>query len=201
MLKNKKYQKVVAITGGIGTGKSLICKVFSVLGALVYSADDRAKYLVQNSVILKSQICNLLGDEAYDFNGNYDRKFVSQKVFEDDSLLKQLNDLVHPFVKEDFESFINSNSNVPLIIYEAALLINKDVVFDFLVWVDAPLELRISRVIQRDKRSRDQVLAIIAKQPTPSQFTEIADFVVVNDNTQSVLKQIMHIKNELDLTL
>ncbi len=198
MVKNNKNTKILAVTGGIGTGKSLVCKVFSVLGALVYSADQRAKDLIQNSDQLKYEIGNLLGKEAYDAQGNYDRVFVAKKVFQDNRLLSRLNTLVHPFVRQDFIQFVQLNHQAPLIVYEIALLASKEPIFDYILWIDTPLNVRIDRIKKRDSRTKEQILAIIKNQPTKEQFLEIADFVICNDNSKSILKQIAQINGLLN---
>ena len=112
----------VGITGGIGTGKTLVCKVFSTLAIPIYNADSRAKWLMNNDTNLKSNIVQLIGKEAYNKQDNLDSKFIASIVLKDETLLQKLNQLVHPKVGEDFENWVSMQFHVPFVLKEAALL-------------------------------------------------------------------------------
>ncbi len=186
---------IVGVTGGIGSGKSIVCKVFETLGAVTYYADDRAKWLMNNDPKLIGEVKKLFGDEAYK-NGSIDRKFIADKAFQDQSVLDQLNALVHPAVGNDLSQWIDENKHAPLLLKEAALLfetgsykkLNKTIL------VTAPEEIRIQRVVQRDPhRSQTDVEAIIDKQLKDEEKIPLADFIIENDGGQSVIKQVMEL--------
>jgi len=187
---NKHYQ--IGVTGGIGSGKSTVCKIFSILNIPVYDADTRAKQLMNENHELISQITNLFGKEAYDDSGQLNRKFIAKSVFEDKKALARLNSLVHPSVAEDYLKWREDQSS-ELVIEEAALLFEGgiDKRLDFIVVVAAPDELRISRVIQRDKRTEEQIRAIMANQWEQEKKIKLADFVIRNDNTTPVIPQVL----------
>lgn len=190
---------VVGVTGGIGSGKSTICKIFEVLGCKTYYADDRAKWLMENDLTLVEGVKNLFGDDAY-LKEILDRKAIAEKAFKDSSLLKKLNDLVHPSVKEDFEKWVAENSDLKILLKEAALLFETGSYkeLDQCILVVADEQTRIDRVIQRDAhRNEEGVKAIISKQMTDKQKIPLADFVIHNDGNESVIKQVLEIYSKL----
>jgi dephospho-CoA kinase len=185
----------VGITGGIGSGKSLICKIFEQQGYPVYYSDKRAKYLINTHKELQQHIVALLGKEAFD-NGEYNRNYVAKKVFLDNDLLNQLNALVHPYVDEDFKIFITSN-DAKIVFKESALLFDNDSYkeLDETIYVSSPTSLRVERVKQRDSfRSEEEIRAIINKQFPEFKAVLLADYVVVNDEVESVLEQLDEIE-------
>ena len=185
---------IIGITGGIGTGKSIICKVFEVLGVPVYYADQRAKWLTNNNLQLRKEIKELLGRDAYDSSGQYNRKWVASQVFDNPPLLQILNGLVHPRVFEDTKRWLTQQQNHAYVLREAALTdaagngndLNKIIV------VNAPLDLRIRRIKKRDtQRTEAEILAIISRQKTEQAFQQIADYQIVNDEKQLLIPQIL----------
>jgi dephospho-CoA kinase len=188
-----KNQKLIGITGGIGSGKSLICKIFATMDIPVYDADSRAKSLMNNDLDLKNSIQNLLGEQAYTPAGEYNRPWVASQVFNNPDLLKQLNSIVHPRVREDSKTWISQYSNAPFLLYEAALMkaAGDGNMFDKVIVVNAPIDLRIKRVMKRDKRSEQEVRDIIARQISDEERLQIADFIIENDDKQSVLEQVL----------
>ncbi len=186
-------QKIIGITGGIGSGKSLICKIFSTMNIPVYDADSRAKSLMNNDLVLKSSIQNLLGEQAYTPAGEYNRPWVASQVFNNPDLLKQLNSIVHPRVREDSQAWVKQHSNAPFLLYEAALMkaAGDGNMFDKVIVVNAPIDLRIKRVMKRDKRSEKEIRDIIARQISDEERLKIADFVIENNDKQSVLEQVL----------
>ncbi|WP_425393088.1 dephospho-CoA kinase [Ekhidna sp.] len=195
-------QLFIGITGGIGSGKTTVCRVFEVLGAKTYYADDRAKMLMHSDEKLVSQIKELFGEEAY-VDGKLDRKYIAEKVFKDDALLEKLNGLVHPAVGMDVEQWRNENPDADLLLKEAALLFETGSykALDKNILVTAPEEVRIERVVSRDKhRNRSDVKAIIDKQMSDEEKRPLADYVVNNDGSESIIKQVMKIYQELVVT-
>ncbi len=188
--------KVIGITGGIGSGKSIICKVFELLGVPVYYADARANWLTNNDLQLRKEIKELLGRQAYDENGQYNRKWVASQVFDNPELLKMLNMLIHPRVFEDTKKWLASHQNQPYVVREAAIsnAAGQGNDLDKIIVVNCPTEVRIERIQQRDpQRSDEQIRAIIARQKTDEEFAKIADYQIINDDSQLVLPQISRI--------
>ena len=190
-----KSQKIIGITGGIGSGKSLICKIFSTMNIPIYDADSRAKYLINNDLSLKNSIKNLLGENAYLPTGIYNRKWVASQVFNNPDLLKQLNSLVHPCVHKDSHDWVKKYSKSPFLIYEAALMkaAGDNNMFDKVIVINAPINLRIQRIQVRDKRSEQEIKDIIARQISDEERLKIADYVIENDDKEPVLEQVLEL--------
>lgn len=193
-MKDNKTQKLIGITGGIGSGKSIICKIFEVLGVPVYYADERAKWLTNNDLQLRKEIKELLGREAYDSNGLYNRKWVAGQVFANPELLKILNSLIHPRVFEDTKLWIKQHQNYTYILREAALTnaAGNGNDLDKLIVVTSPLELRIERIKKRDpQRTEEEIRAIIARQKTEGEFLQIANYQIINNEIQLLIPQVL----------
>lgn len=188
--------KVIGITGGIGSGKSIICKVFELLGVPVYYADSRANWLTNNDLQLRKEIKELLGRQAYDENGQYNRKWVASQVFDNSQLLQMLNMLIHPRVFDDTKKWLTLYQNQPYVVREAAIsnATGERYDLDKTIVVSCPIEVRIKRILQRDpQRSDEQIRAIIARQKTEEEFSKIADYQIINDDEKLVLPQILRI--------
>ncbi|MBK7817184.1 MAG: dephospho-CoA kinase [Sphingobacteriaceae bacterium] len=155
---------IVGLTGGIGTGKSTVVKLFELLGAKTFNSDENAKeqYFVP---AIKQQVIDLLGKECYADEKTLNRKFISTKIFSDTTLLKKLNAIIHPAVIKDFKAFANSYPGT-LIIKESALLFEVGLIkeLDKVILVTSPLELRIERVMKRDNLSREEIMNKIKSQ-------------------------------------
>ncbi len=186
----------IGITGGIGSGKSTVCRIFHVLGIPIYNADNEAKYLMANDKALKSSVINLLGSESYK-NNQLNREFIASKVFKDKDLLKKLNALVHPAVKNDFIKW-SEKQKAPYVIYEAALMIESGSykLLDKVLVVTAPLEQRIARVCERDKVHQEKVLARINNQLDQEEMLKYADHVITNDGKISLISQVLELHLE-----
>lgn len=197
MLSNSHFQRPlrVGITGGIGSGKTTACKIFEEFGIPIYYADLQAKRLMQEDPIVRQGLIELFGPAAFSENGTLNRSLISKAVFENAPLLSQLNGIVHPAVFRDVERWHGSFSNVPYTLKEAAILFESGSYQEMhlVVTVSAPVELRISRVMQRDGVSREAVAARMANQWPDEQKVELADFVIVNDGRQMVLPQVWRI--------
>ena len=182
----------VGLTGGIGSGKSLVASVFELYRIPVYYADSRARVLMQSDSGLRSQIRSLLGDEAY-VNDRLNRAFVASRVFQDEGLLQGLNALVHPAVGKDFEQWSKQvRSPHGYILKEAALIFEagsyKELDKVIMVW--APEALRVKRVMERDQVSAEDVNARMQNQWSDDRKAKLSDVVIVNDNSAPLLRQI-----------
>lgn len=173
----------VAITGGIGSGKSTLCQYFTQNGITLYDSDRRAKALMTSDEQLRGQITALLGADAYGDLG-LNRAYVAERIFGDDALRDALNGLVHPAVFADFECVASKAeaADAPYIIFESAVLFESGLAdqFDYSVAVLAPQELRISRVVTRDGLTVEQVQARIDAQLSDDVLHSKADYSVVN---------------------
>lgn len=184
----------IGITGGIGSGKSIICRVFQNLGIPVYDADSRAKWIVNNHPDLRKELIAEFGQEAYDVNGNYNRAYMAQQVFNDGNRVKVLNQLIHPRVGQDFLDWSNQNAQAPYLLKEAALMFESGsyLALNKVITVFAPNEVRIKRILKRDPfRSEDQIKAIFGKQLAEDEKMKRADFVVNNDDQHLVIPQVL----------
>lgn len=200
MSENKQNSKLkIGITGGIGSGKTTVCKIFETLGIPIYYADDRAKWLMINDSNLIKRIKDLLGEKAYNEDGSLNRAFIANIVFQDKAKLEKLNAIVHPAVFIDGNDWHEAQKNVPYTLKEAALLFEgKGHQFlDKMITVTAPKELRIERVINRDKTTREAILARMDKQLPDEKKVEMADFVVYNDGKESLIDQVLKIHHQV----
>lgn len=185
----------VGITGGIGSGKTTICKIFEMLEVPIYYADDRAKYLMLNDKVLVGKISNLFGSKAYTKDGELNRAYISSIVFADQSMLEKLNQIVHPAVRLDGENWFKAQATQPYALKEAALHFESGgyQLMDKMITVFAPADVRIERVMQRDNTTAEAVKARIDKQFPDSKKMELSDYVIYNDNRQSIIKQVMDV--------
>lgn len=185
----------VGITGGIGSGKTTICKVFEQLGIPIYYADDRAKWLMQHDEVLIHKISNLFGEQAYTKSGALNRDYISSIVFSNRSMLDKLNQIVHPAVRIDGENWFASHNNQPYALKEAALHFESGgyKLMDKMITVFAPENIRIERVMKRDKTTAEAVKARIDKQLPDSQKMALSDYVIYNDNQHSIIQQVMQV--------
>lgn len=177
----------VGITGGIGSGKSIICQLFSSLGIAVYDADNAAKKLMITDQNLKREIINCFG-KVYDDSGNLKRSLLAEKVFSNKEALLKLNGLVHPFVVNDYVQW-ERKQNSAYVMREAAILFESgtDAGLDFIIAVDAPEEVRVTRSMLRDNRTAEQVRSIMLHQLPSAVRNRRADFVINNDGETALL--------------
>jgi dephospho-CoA kinase len=196
-MRSKPFQ--IGITGGIGSGKSTICKIFTCLGVPVYDADSRAKSIMTTDGILIAQIKKEFGDLAYLSDGSLDREYLSRVIFENQEKRTLLNQMVHPRVAADTDRWLDQNREATYVVREAALLIESGAYLrvDKVLLVTAPEELRIKRVLARDPhRLREEVVKIMATQLPEEEKKKVADVVVYNDETQLLVPQILHLHNQ-----
>lgn len=191
---NKPLQ--VGVTGGIGSGKSLVCKVFSALGVPVYDADSRAKAIMTTDGILVSQIKAEFGDLAYNIDGSLNRSYLSEQIFQYPHLRERLNALVHPRVAIDTEQWVNQQAGYRYVIREAALMYESGSYkkLNASILVAAPETLRMKRVRQRDpQRTEDAIRKIMEAQMPEEEMRKRADFIIENDEMQLVIPQIIQL--------
>lgn len=196
-LKNQPLR--IGITGGIGSGKTTICKLFETSGIPVYYADAAAKHLMVHNPDLVSQIKAHFGTEAYTQSGELNRAYLAGIVFHDEKKLKLLNSLVHPVVEKDAQAWHARQQDAPYTLKEAALIFESGSHrhLDRVIYVYAPLELRIKRVMERDHVSRDEVLARVRNQWPEEDKIALSDHVIINDNTLSVIQQVHKLHRRL----
>ena len=192
--------KVIGLTGGIGSGKTTVSKMFKSLGVPVYNADLEAKKLMQSSFKLKQKIKQLLGNQAY--NGNQINKaFISKNIFNNPKLLAKMNALVHPEVAKHYKHWLSKQSAI-YVVKEVAILfeIGAQDEFDYILTVTAPESLRIQRLIQRDQTTEKGIRAIMSNQLDTSVKVLKSDFVIHNIDIKNSSKQVYDIHNEIHKT-
>lgn len=182
----------VGITGGIGSGKSYVARVFKALGVPFYDADKEAKLIMNNSPIIADKLIDAFGHQVYTAEGQLDREFLGEMVFKDIAKLKRLNEIVHPVVIQHGEDWAEKQT-FAYSLKEAALLFESGSYkqLDYTVLVLAPLELRLQRVMLRDGIGRGQVEDRISKQMSDDDKHLLADFVLINDEKTPLLPQIL----------
>ncbi|MBL7852541.1 MAG: dephospho-CoA kinase [Cyclobacteriaceae bacterium] len=186
----------VGITGGIGSGKSVVCKIFQHLGIPVYDADSRAKNLMTTDGILVEQIKKEFGNLAYLPDGGPDRAYLSQQVFGNPERLRALNGLVHPRVALDYANWVDGHGEFPYLIREAALLYEAGIAPKLgpIIVVIAPEDLRIQRVQARDPhRTVEEIRKIIGSQMPDEEKMKRADHILLNDDQHLVIPQVLRL--------
>ena len=190
---------IVGITGGIGSGKSLVAKIICASDdTAYYHADKEAKLLMNTSPSLKENIIAVFGEKSYQDN-TLDRKYISSLVFKEPKLLKSLNSIVHPAVKEHFRNFIASQKENTLIIYENAILFetNGDLICNIIISVNAPEEIRVKRVMERDNVTKKQVKDIIKNQWSDTKRNLLSNYTIQNIEKDETLLKTKNIFNIL----
>jgi dephospho-CoA kinase len=181
------------LTGGIGSGKSLVAKVFEMLGCAVFNSDEAAKEVYFEQEV-KQEVVKLLGAEAYESDRKLNKAYISGKIFSDTALLHRLNGIIHPSVKKRFLAFSENNKG-KIVIKESALLfeagLHKEV--DKVILVTAKDELRIDRVMMRDGLSRQEVMLKMKSQLTQEEKIKQSDFMIRNNEEEFVITQTLEI--------
>jgi dephospho-CoA kinase len=191
--------KVVCLTGGIGSGKSMVGRIFNSLGIPVYNADEAAHSLYEKYPELTGRIAKEISEESIDKSGKINRKRLAEIVFADEKKLSILNSIVHPAVQADFENWLASNKQAAYIVKEAAILFESGAytACNTIITVTSPLDLRISRIRERDHKTKAETELIISRQLDDEEKIRRSDFVIVNDEIQLVLPQVLKIHNAL----
>jgi len=194
--------KTLGITGGIGSGKTTVCRLFEDLGARVFYADAEAKRLMQEDPEARAEIVDAFGPESYDDAGRLNRAYLAEQVFGDDDNVRRINAIVHPRVRRALLQAQDQaeRDGVDLLIYEAALIFETggERHLDAVAVVDAPVEVRIRRVVERDATTPEQVRARMQHQLSPDDLRRRADYVI--DNTGSLddlRRQVMVVYRDL----
>lgn len=181
----------VGVTGGIGSGKSTVCRVFQEMGVPVYEADVRAKAVIHYPEV-QQKVIALLGEEAYK-DGKLNRDYVASQVFNDMELRDALNEVIHPAVGNDYKEWLKQHESAPVVIKEAALFFEtgSSLAMDVMVLVVADLDERVERILKRDPfRSKEEIMKIIASQLPDDEKLKQTDFVIHNNITDALLPQI-----------
>ena len=181
------------ITGGIGSGKSTVAKMFSVLGVPVYYADDASKRIMNSDPLVIDEITKHFTREAYK-SGVLDRSFLAAQVFNNKNNLELLNSIVHPATIRDADEWLSIQQS-PYVIKEAALLFESGsyAALDYVIGVSAPFNLRLQRTIKRDGSDREQVIARMNRQIDENIKMKLCDFIVYNDEQQLLIPQVLRL--------
>ncbi len=188
---------IVGLTGGIGSGKTTVAKLFANLGVPVYNSDIEAKKLMQKSVVIRKRITRLFGEESY-HHENLNTQFIAQKVFGDKEALKKLNDIVHPAVRRHFSHWAK-RQKYNYVIQESALIFESGIQekYDKIILVVAPVEIRINRLQERDNTTRKQLLQRIENQLPDSEKKGLADFIIENIEIEKTKLKVSKIHTQL----
>ena len=188
---------VVGLTGGIGSGKTTVAKMFEELGVPIYIADIEAKKLINRSKVIKRKLITLFGEEAY-INNKINRVFIANQIFNNQDLLNKMNQIVHPKVASHFKRWLKKQAS-PFVIKEAAIFFEngsyKDL--DAIITVTASIEERIKRVTQRDNSTKEKVLAVMKNQWDDKKKVELSDYVIYNTDLDSTQKQVVEIHQDI----
>ena len=190
--------KIIGLTGGIGSGKSSVLEIFKKIGISTYNADESAKKLISSDKKIIYSIKQLFGEDIYNEN-ELNSKLVSKIVFNDKEKLKSLNSIIHPAVAKDFDNFCSKHRDESYVVKEAAIIFETKTenLFDKIIYVKAPKETRIDRVVQRDKLSRDDVLNRIQNQINETSIIDKCDFIIDNINFTELEGKVLEIHDTL----
>ncbi|WP_338730860.1 dephospho-CoA kinase [Mangrovimonas cancribranchiae] len=182
---------IVGITGGIGSGKTTVAKIFQEkYGIPVYIADDEAKRLMNDSKIIKQELIALFGEKAYK-EGQLNKAYLSQEIFNDKSKLKKMNAIVHPRVAQHFKNWVDKQQ-APYVLKEAAILFESGSYkqCDYVITVTAPLSMRVERVLKRDNTTKEKVQSIVENQWSDEKKIKLSNFVIVNKAFEKTREQV-----------
>ena len=184
----------IGITGGIGSGKSVVSRLFGIMGIPVYISDIEAKRITQTDPVICQELCALVGQDVFQ-NGVLNRSLLASYMFGHPNRVQKVNEIIHPQVKEDFRRWAARFGGEQLVGMESAILVEAGFrsEVDFLVMVYAPLEVRVERAIKRDCSSREQVMKRIEAQMSDEVKRSHADFVIVNDDETPLIPQVLEL--------
>lgn len=191
--------QIVCITGGIGSGKTFVAKIFEALQYPVYYSDIRAKqmYFIPE---IKQQIIQILGTEAYINEKEINKKYIASKIFNDKNLLDSVNAIIHQAVQEDFKEFVQQNQYCKIIFKESALIFEAGLQnsCNKIVLVTAPPELKIKRIKEREHLNEEEMFKRMAHQWNDDKKMPLSDYIIVNDEKQELLPQIVNVLADLN---
>lgn len=192
--------KSIGLTGNIGTGKSTVARIFEILNVPVYHADLQARKLLDREDV-KEQILRFFGRDILNKNNEIDRKALAAIVFVNTQKLAQLNALIHPLIEADFMKWCLFHQSADYVVHEAAILFESNFqrLFDATILVIAPEELCISRVMARDGISKDIVLTRLQHQWSQDEKLKLADYKIINDETEMVLPQVLSLHKQFSV--
>lgn len=190
---------IVGLTGGIGSGKSVVAKILEVLDCKIYNSDDRAKavYFIPE---IKNKVIDLLGEKTYITPNEIDKKYISEKIFSDPNLLQQLNQIIHPAVKHDFELFVSRQNPKDIIIKESAILFETGIykTAESNILVIAPRQIKTSRIIQRNGLSAEEIESRMNQQWADEKKIPLANHIIYNDEKQALIPQVLQVFNQIN---
>ena len=188
----------VGITGGIGVGKTYICNILKKMGYSIFSSDQVSKKIVSENTFVRDQIRNFFGEDIIE-NEKISREKLAIQVFSNREKLKKLNEIVHPFVKKEFDNWMSKRYDEKVVFKEAAILFeaNSNKNLDYVICVTAKLQERISRVMQRDKIDSESVEKRISMQMSQINKEKLSDFIIINSKDDLVLPQINKVMNKI----
>lgn len=183
----------IGITGGIGSGKTTVCRIFEVLNVPVYYSDQRAKEIMVSNSELKEKLISSFGNTIYYSDGSMNSALLASIVFSDQQKLQTLNTIVHPYVIDDFSSWCTEHTNDKYVILESAIIYESgiDQLLDQIIIVEAPSEIRIQRIIDRDKVSREKVLQRMSNQFTSDKKITLSKLIIYNDGKKSLIDHVI----------
>jgi len=187
----------VGITGGIGSGKTLVCKIFETLGVAVYYADEAARRMMSEDEIIIEKLKRILGENAYEGN-QLNRGYIASVIFNNSEILREINQIVHPAVQEDFRKWTGQVTGSPYVIEEAAILYESgaSAYLDTIVLVYASEKTRLQRVMERDGVGEDLIRERMRNQISEEEKKRLADHVIMNDNNILLLPQVVKLHQE-----
>ncbi len=188
----------VAVTGGIGAGKTFVCEIFKKMGIPVFNADFEGKKLLDSNQGIKQKLVSLFGNDIYLPNGAINRKKLAEMVFNNQIALAKLNSIVHPVVRKNFQNWAQ-NQQAPYVIQESAIVFESKItgMFDKIVTVTAPFDLRVTRVMKRDNVTREKVMERMKNQLPEEEKIKQSDYIIVNSGKEMILPQIINIHNSV----
>lgn len=191
----------LGVTGGIGSGKSVVCDILRLHGIPVFDADIEAKNLNDSSQVIREQLIHYFGEDIYR-DGTLDKQKFAKIIFENEENVKTANSVIHPELAKHFTQWAKDHSNFPIIVMDAALLFEAGFndYLDKVITVSAPRAVRISRAMKRDNADKAKIEARMSKQMPEEEKINLADFVIENNNSRSLIQQVSTILNHLKLS-
>ncbi|MDC0622548.1 dephospho-CoA kinase [Flavobacteriaceae bacterium] len=188
--------KKVAITGGIGSGKTYISKMFSKLGVPIYNSDQKANSIIKSNIVVKKSIINAFGSDSF-INNELNKKHISKIIFNNNSKLRLINSIVHPLVYEDYNNWLLGQKN-SYTIYESAIIYENDTInnFDKIIGVISDNDLKISRLLSRGM-AKLSITNIMKNQAVDTEIIRISDFLIYNNLNNNINKDVIRIHSNL----